>query len=1628
MSLSKKLLKAIQNLYQQMIKLSRAITKKLMNWLLRGLVVLGQRSRLARAGFILPTVTMVMLVVILLTTAIVFRSFDRAKNASNYRVNQAVLNAAQPAIDRAKRKLDELFASPNTRGTASETTLLDELQRQLSDLTDDKYTFADEDRLQITYKFNASSTETGLTGKQTTNEAWRFPVDTDNNGQFDSFTLYSIVFRSPSRKSDGSFNRERNPLEARTPPMDDGSVGGFCAAAQGTSASLVGEAEWYKSGSKLKKPFFIYVATVPIVNVTELGLDASKYENYTGQNLGFSGLEYQQDRSVLPPSNNAVVYNDDLDIFSGPDLRLNGRIFTNSNLFVSKQTYKDAGVLALYQVSSPSSCFYQPENAKIVVAGNLGYSDVSTISTGSANVTTDGGTVRVDLFVEDDTPTQDTISVDNKSVTEVSADMAYNTQAYEARINFLVTEGLKGTEANDPQEVEEKKQELISEFKELYGNSLSTQQTDEARRQAMELYFRNRTRRVPFIEVPAGTNEAFTASDIKDVGTEKMRPRDEWIYPFDPTDGTTKTNYSNLTLKTNGKKLLPPATKPSTIENGTETKVGDRALIGNGLPAKWWDNTTQKFYDNQGSPPKTQDLKDTEWDSPAGEGPRTRQTRAEILKDLDVASRDGFWERKAAQQPESSLSGVGGVRIVTGAGIYWDGSGDTSSNIVWPDTLPQPSDLANHPNQNVIFEGAGTRINDAANATRPYLRMRATAVYHYAAGTIKGETPIACVSTFYDPTTRDTARNRLNFAGKDLSDSKYDVSGQLAHGQYDDSGVFLGKLASRATLPGVANSVNGITYQPIAAASPDTDLAPQANLFYPNGRRVNQLLKDALDAKGAGKALSLAQQSAIDSASCALKILDGTLAPDDALIPHGTIQEVAFLDARQIKSNNPSVDPISPGVTGYDPANFYATAPAGVSKFTSNNYDLALEERQPLEIRATVVDLDKLRKIKIPGTSPEEYMIPNSGIVYVAREDALPDQTDTTNPANTKNNLKISATDFRLDPTRRPNGVMLINGARLDRVSGYRPEEKGLILASDLPVYVKGNFNFHRLVEKTTPVEEFTTPLSPLSSKDWDTTFYTRSALDENFACRNGDPRLPTGKCGTGDQWRSATIVTDAITLLSGGFRAGFRDEGDYDLRNNLIDAIADPDNTPATPNINPAATIRQARRNQGFWDNNFVTNGLSSRGFTFDKDAIKTGSPSVNLTPNPAGPDKQLTDAFYSGNDPDAINSSYFNNFVTPVQRRAIDPANPTDDTKGFPEYVMEICRKLPVSECQPGDWVVGYNSDGNTTFTSAEQSVTASQLVPDIPNAGGAPSDLTGAAQANLLIAGTTARPALAEADRRFPRRVAFLRNAANQLQLVTLRPAPAAILTPIPLGITDRGTEGKVYYYPYGNTTINPPDPSGVTTDPGPQNYRAFSATNLPRLRANALWYQTTGGNFTDPTPTKRESPTIRPKNFRELPLRYLTALTAPTTQQPLLLPLLQLQVTTQLPKDDNVEKLLKESKRVEDTQWLARASGDTTFNMLMATGDNPSRPPTGADLADLNGGLANLPHFLENWNARSTATTNTALKTNISGSFIQLKRSNYASAPWWSIPPVYKPSGGIFNYPQSYKTNSSAHDID
>lgn len=1456
MSRKPKLVKVIKKTFRQITnKFLSAINKQIIS-LLRTIFGTRRRRGSENAGFLLPTVAMVTLVVVLLTTAILFRSFERSKNASNVRVNEAVLQAATPALDRAKAKITALFADPTLpRAVPSDGTLYNTLITKLT-----TYTLGDETSVIVGYNLNKDEKneieapkDGVLESKEVLETAWKFPVDTDNDGKFDSFTLYGIYFRNPPYKGSDP-QRKRSPLEARSAPL----AGKVCDSSGDTSASLIGGSSWYKvTTGELKKSFFIYTATVPITDTSTFDSTIKdKYQAYKG-NQGFSAIELQQDRKQIPLTNNSVVYEDDLDITPGPAFRMNGRIFTNSNFFTRKNT--DANPIRFFQVSSIESCYYERENGKIIIGGN--------VATNGAITDSEVGGSSIDLFKDNAVPAVKALTSPEKSTTNIPNEIAYNSRAYAERIDLLVKAQLERLKGNDPQTVKDNIDRRTAKDPSL--------DADKVRKQELQVYFRQRTRRVPFREVFLGTSgilktapsTLYATTEVlqgKDNTVNKsnddLRPLDVWMYP---TDTNTK-----LTLSTSRLSAIDPETvDKSPVE---EKELGDRILVGNNLPELRWDSTLQEFLGED----IPQEISGQTWKDSTKT--RTRTTRVKQLADLGATGRDGYWETSAANSRTDVLDVLGGLRVVTGAGVY----SPAGSNLPTlppvndnPNTTPEKEDKAP-----VVWSDAmqmvvpdPTAPLDTSKQTRGHLVMRATAVYHYNKDPydpLKADNyqePSACVSSYYNPTNSTTATTD----GYDPSDpTKADKSN-------NGFSYTVSTTTSAAVTRGLTPDSYGLftttgTKDNVVTKAFDLQerLKYQANLVFPNSQFVNPLLRQALK-KATNQPLTLSEQSAIDSTICALQIADGTLTRDNSIVPDNAIKETAFLDARQIKAID---KPIDKGAL-------------------SGNYDLEIEQRQPLEIRATVLDLNLLRKKVITGTWANEYLLPNSGIIYAARDDAQPDTSEPTS-------ADVSASDYKLDPNRRPNAIMLINGSKLNRgtagtENNYRPEEKGLILATDLPAYVQGEFNTHTQ-------QEFTTPLLN-SGSDWDSNFYARYATNRNpnFACRPNDPRLP--KCTAGETWRPASVLADAVTLLSSSFKEGYRNQGDFDLRNNRTDT-------------SDAVDLRKQRLKNGFWDNNFVT----SRNFT-DSTYKESGAAAT-------------------------ANSSYFNNFVTPIQRRV-----------SFPEYVMEMCFNLNVAECT--DWYVGYDLNGDGTINDSESKVKS--------------ADLPANADATKLVAGTTSTNNPPKAGyEKFPHRVAFKRDGNGKLldllgNLISFRLDGSKSVTsvsapPVPLGI---GLLSKV-----------------------------VASLTPPTSASNALWFTTVVATETANLPgssSKFYNNTTR--------LFYSFASGADATYQPLLEPILQINIPKKSPESTNsyggIADLNSVDNRVKNTSWLPKAV-ETTFNLVIAAGDTPSRVGNSSTINffETNGGFHNFPRFLENWD-------NIASK--ITGSIIQFKRSAYATAPYQAL---------------------------
>ncbi|NJL66666.1 MAG: hypothetical protein HC894_07330 [Microcoleus sp. SM1_3_4] len=191
---------------------------------------------------------------------------------------------------------------------------------------------------------------------------------------------------------------------------------------------------------------------------------------------------------------------------------------------------------------------------------------------------------------------------------------------------------------------------------------------------------------------------------------------------------------------------------------------------------------------------------------------------------------------------------------------------------------------------------------------------------------------------------------------------------------------------------------------------------------------------------------------------------------------------------------------------------------------------------------------------------------------------------------------------------------------------------------------------------------------------------------------------------------------------------------------------------------------------------------------------------------------------------------------------------------------------------------------------------------------------------------------------------------------------------------------------------------PQPFGITDAAG-----NITAGGVGRLKNNALWFaEANAGNTVAYNDTNlpyavnnaTNTPTPGTIDGSRIPLPTLAASStnppppAPYTgSQPLLMP---------VPQITNSGG----AQGGQQTGWITHAADNngngTTFNLIVGAGDTPPRTLDNTS-GEFNGGLQNLPRFLERWS--NTPTTGT-IPNNIKGSFIQQNRSAFSTAPYFA----------------------------
>lgn len=382
---------AFTRLLKQVTKLHKIVKISILRFL--KIFFVSRRRRHIQSGFVLPTTVMLVLVVALVITALVFRTFSRTSQVISERQQQIIYNSATPAIDRAKAKLEYLFRQ-DTRlpaGIPSDTTIQSLLEAPSSDA--DNYTLPDETRL---VGFDDANSNHGI--------GWYFT----QNGRT---IAYSIIFKKQATTTgtnttsltDNAANKASYFVIRNGPVNTNNSSTSNC----GSNIALVSnEKDWEPiTSATLAKTFQVTAFAV---------------ENATKPNRSVATLELQQDRQADKGNKWGAYFRYDLELFNGSSttIRWNGAMHSDASMYLAP-----FGPFRSYLISSPTSCVNTSANdSKITVSrytngSNITFEGEVLVGRLAQQPSKEfGGSSTIDIYNGNQTPTSKTLTKDTDSV------------------------------------------------------------------------------------------------------------------------------------------------------------------------------------------------------------------------------------------------------------------------------------------------------------------------------------------------------------------------------------------------------------------------------------------------------------------------------------------------------------------------------------------------------------------------------------------------------------------------------------------------------------------------------------------------------------------------------------------------------------------------------------------------------------------------------------------------------------------------------------------------------------------------------------------------------------------------------------------------------------------------------------------------------------------------------------------------------------------------------------------------------------------------------------------------------------------------------------------------------------
>lgn len=383
-----KIQQALTRLVQAIVRFAQKLTSRNTYRFLRTAFVASRRR--LQAGFVLPTTTLLIIVMMLVVSTLMFRSYQRSTDVISEYQRQEVQNAAAPAIERAKAKLEQLFNANLVAGIPPEALLEETL------LSDD-------------YRWDG---EIELKPGGQNAPAWSFEVN-------DITVAYMILLRT-SRGDDVTMDPDKagaltsdeakaDKLLVRNGPLISGRKDNPACqrvdpdAADAAEGQVLGEG-WFSTGpsSSLQKNFQVFAVAIP----------------NGSSNSAISTLQYQQDRYIDRGNKWGAWFRTDLELYPGPRFTWNGAMHTQGSFFV-KANAKNG--FQSFLISSKNSCFYEPGlNSDITTAQHLVYS-IPSLPSANASFTgpvefdlhgTEGATPKEAAFADLNKDTPDSVTGD----------------------------------------------------------------------------------------------------------------------------------------------------------------------------------------------------------------------------------------------------------------------------------------------------------------------------------------------------------------------------------------------------------------------------------------------------------------------------------------------------------------------------------------------------------------------------------------------------------------------------------------------------------------------------------------------------------------------------------------------------------------------------------------------------------------------------------------------------------------------------------------------------------------------------------------------------------------------------------------------------------------------------------------------------------------------------------------------------------------------------------------------------------------------------------------------------------------------------------------------------------------